>query len=110
MHLTKLESAEIQPDGTPLRKKKLFRKGAKEVIKPVNFIVITDGEATDDPKDLGIQFVQIRNDVAATRALKELDDDLHKLGDIRDIVDTTPYSMLNPVTTDELIKYHIISP
>ncbi|KAJ6458687.1 hypothetical protein DFH09DRAFT_1115374 [Mycena vulgaris] len=101
LYLTKLESAEIQPDGTPLRKK-LFRK---EVIKPVNFIVITDGEATAErPNQLGIQFVQIGNDAAATRALKELDDDLHKLGDIQDIVDTTPYSMLNPVTADGLIK------
>ncbi|KAJ6520624.1 hypothetical protein DFH09DRAFT_1194035 [Mycena vulgaris] len=117
-YLIKLEESEIQPDGTPREK-----TGTKEVIKRVNFIVITDGEATDYPKgpivdaatrlkkmtnlcmiQLGIQFVQVGNDAGATRSLKELDDDLHKAGDIRDIVDTTPYSKLNPVTADGLIK------
>ncbi|KAJ7936693.1 hypothetical protein B0H13DRAFT_1589372 [Mycena leptocephala] len=120
--LLRLEAADIQDDGTPTR------KGSKEVIKRVNLIVITDGEATDDPKtpiidaaerlaklrnlcmiqlnpsQVGIQFVQIGNDSAATRALKELDDDLQKKVNIRDIVDTTPYSKLNPVTADGLIK------
>jgi len=116
-YLTKLEAADIQPNGTPTDK----RTGKD--IKRINFIVITDGEATDNPKvavvdaaarlkalhnlnlvQLGIQFVQIGNDASATRALKELDDDIHKTGDIRDIVDTTPYSKLNPVTADGLIK------
>jgi hypothetical protein len=32
---------------------------------------------------LGIQFVQVGNDWAATRALEELDDDLQKERDIR---------------------------
>ncbi|KAJ7830810.1 hypothetical protein B0H14DRAFT_2365550 [Mycena olivaceomarginata] len=53
---------------------------------------------------IGVQFVQIGNDSRATRALKELDDDLHKTADIRDIVDTTPCTKLNPVTADGLIK------
>ncbi|KAJ7878434.1 hypothetical protein B0H13DRAFT_2052678 [Mycena leptocephala] len=115
-YLRKLENAEIQDDGTPVN-------GKGEEIKRVNFIVITDGEATDHPKvpvidaatrlmaisnlcliQLGIQFVQIGNDAAATRALKELDDDIHKAGNIRDIVDTTPYTKLSPVTADGLIK------
>ncbi|KAJ7938308.1 hypothetical protein B0H13DRAFT_1587800, partial [Mycena leptocephala] len=115
-YLRKLENAEIQDDGTPV-------DGKGEEIKRVNFIVITDGEATDHPKvpvidaasrlmaisnlcliQLGIQFVQIGNDAAATRALKELDDDIHKAGNIRDIVDTTPYTKLSPVTADGLIK------
>ncbi|KAJ6469056.1 hypothetical protein C8R47DRAFT_1055686 [Mycena vitilis] len=92
-------------------------------IKPRNIIVITDGAFTDDPAgpiiecvqrlqampnlgmtQLGIQFVQIGDDDEATKALKELDDNLHKAGNIRDIVDTTPYSRLNPVTADGLIK------
>ncbi|KAJ7462002.1 hypothetical protein FB451DRAFT_1371046 [Mycena latifolia] len=109
--------ARIDPDGTPKDKE------TGEPIKRVNFIVITDGEATDNPKypiidaasqfksitnlctiQLGIQFVQIGNDSRATNALKELDDDLHKTRNIRDIVDTTPYSKLNPVTADGLIK------
>ncbi|KAJ6524528.1 hypothetical protein B0H19DRAFT_971923, partial [Mycena capillaripes] len=115
--LKKLEEALILPDGTPTDRK------TGETIKRVNFIVITDGEATDNPKlavidaaarlkalshlcltQVGIQFVQIGNDTTATRALKELDDDIHKAGNIRDIVDTTPYSKLNPVTADGLIK------
>ncbi|KAJ7253438.1 hypothetical protein C8J57DRAFT_1137191 [Mycena rebaudengoi] len=116
-HIVRLEDARIEPDGTPKDKK------TDEVIKRVNFIVITDGEATDNPKfalvdaggrlkalknlcliQMGVQFVQIGNDPRATKALKELDDDLHKTGNIRDIVDTTPYSKLNPVTADGLIK------
>ncbi|KAJ7767853.1 hypothetical protein B0H14DRAFT_2968794 [Mycena olivaceomarginata] len=115
--IVELETARIEPDGTPRHKK------TNEVIKRVNFIVITDGEATDNPKyaiidaaarlkamanlcliQIGVQLVQIGNDSAATRALKELDDDLAKAGNIRDIVDTTPYSKLNPVTADGLIK------
>ncbi|KAJ7462012.1 hypothetical protein FB451DRAFT_1267489 [Mycena latifolia] len=115
--LVQLEDARIDPDGTPKDKE------TGEPIKRVNFIVITDGEATDNPKypiidaasrlkamtnlcmiQLGIQFVQIGNDSRATNALKELDDDLHKTRNIRDIVDTTPYSKLNPVTADGLIK------
>ncbi|KAJ7452183.1 hypothetical protein B0H11DRAFT_2074678 [Mycena galericulata] len=115
--IVELEAARIDPDGTPRHKK------TNEAIKRVNFIVITDGEATDNPKyavidaaarlkamanlcliQIGIQFVQIGNDAAATRALKELDDDLSKAGNIRDIVDTTPCSKLNPVTADGLIK------
>ncbi|KAJ7631882.1 hypothetical protein DFH06DRAFT_1223147 [Mycena polygramma] len=92
-------------------------------IKPRNIIVITDGAFTDDPAgpiiecvqrlqampnlgvtQLGIQFVQIGDDDEATKALKELDDNLHQAENIRDIVDTTPYSRLNPVTADGLIK------
>lgn len=115
--LVRLEEAHIDPDGTPKDRK------TGDAIKRVNFIVITDGEATDDPKypiidaatrlkamrnlcmvQLGVHFVQIGNDTRATRALKELDDDLHKTGNIRDIVDTTPYTKLNPVTADGLIK------
>nr|GAT46486.1 predicted protein [Mycena chlorophos] len=115
--LCQLEEAEIGPDGTPRDKV----SGAE--IKRVNFIVISDGEASDDPRyaiidaamrlqairnlcliQLGIQFVQIGNDPSATRALKELDDDLHRKANIRDIVDTTPYAKLNPVTAEGLMK------
>jgi len=81
----------------------------KRPVKPVNYIVITDGQPSDDPgevikkvaakldkKDypasqLGIQFLQIGNDAEATAYLQELDDDLSKCG-CRDIVDTTPYT------------------
>ncbi|KAH7887317.1 hypothetical protein F5I97DRAFT_817102 [Phlebopus sp. FC_14] len=90
-------------------------------IKPVNFLVITDGEPTDDPQSVivaaahrldaghfplsqvGIQFVQIGDSQSATRALKALDDDLHDVHKIRDIVDTTPYSNV-PLTDDLLVK------
>ncbi|KAK7053973.1 hypothetical protein R3P38DRAFT_2853527 [Favolaschia claudopus] len=115
--LRMLEEAHIEPDGTPIE----INSGTE--IKRVNVIVITDGVATDDPKyaiidaasrlkairdlcliQLGIQFVQVGNDPRATKALKELDDDLHRTRNIRDIVDTTPYSKLNPVTAEGLIK------
>ncbi|EHS63795.1 uncharacterized protein PGTG_21812 [Puccinia graminis f. sp. tritici CRL 75-36-700-3] len=92
-------------------------------IKPLNLIVITDGEG-DDPDtlahalagfsnrldlgrfpltQLGVQFVQIGDDRDATRFLQALDDELKsELGGQRDIVDFTPYQ--GGVTTRFLIK------
>ncbi|KAJ7619374.1 hypothetical protein FB45DRAFT_930595 [Roridomyces roridus] len=115
--LDQLEAANIEPDGTPKNKE------TRKEIKRVNIIVVTDGEASDDPKQtiieaatrltnlrnlcmiqVGIQFVQIGSDPGATQALKQLDDDLEKAHNIRDIVDTTPYSELHPVTAEALIK------
>ena len=82
-------------------------------VKPLNIIVITDGQATDDVESVilsaarkldkldicawqvGIQFFQVGNDKAATKMLKELDDNLgHKEGkprEVRDMVDTIPW-------------------
>ncbi|KAF7373487.1 hypothetical protein MSAN_00558600 [Mycena sanguinolenta] len=116
-YITKLARARIQPDGTPID-----RETGKE-IKRMNLIVITDGVASDDPKtsiihaakrlmampdlclvQLGIQFVQIGNDAKATKALQILDDELQEAGHIRDIVDTTPYHKLHPVTARGLVK------
>ncbi|GAB1523706.1 hypothetical protein RhiTH_006856 [Rhizoctonia solani] len=89
-------------------------------IKPVNYIVITDGAPSDDPESVivaaakrldkgefplsqvGIQFVQIGSDPEATQALEELDDDLAGKYDIRDIVDTTPYT--TELSGETLIK------
>jgi hypothetical protein len=42
---------------------------------------------------MGVQFVQIGNDPRATKALKELDDDLHKTGNIRVCVAFVPYDL-----------------
>lgn len=89
-------------------------------VKPINFIIITDGQPTDEPGDiikrvaakldkkdypasqLGIQFLQIGNDAGAKAYLTELDDDLQKSG-IRDIVDTTPYDG-SRLTADMIAK------
>jgi len=78
--------------------------------KPISLVCITDGVPTDDPKEViisaarrldhsgvpsnkfGIQFVQIGDDADATKALKELDDDIAGENGIRDMVDTTPCS------------------
>jgi len=51
---------------------------------------------------LGIQIVQIGNSREATEFLRELDDDLQKKYNIRDIVDTTPY--FGTLSSDALIK------
>ncbi|KAJ7151191.1 hypothetical protein C8R46DRAFT_1123515 [Mycena filopes] len=80
-------------------------------LKRVNYIVITDGAPTDraetEPElvivnaakeldaqhalltQVGIQFVQIGSNTAATRYLESLDNNLRTKHDIRDIVDTT---------------------
>lgn len=101
-YLLELEKARDQADeGDP---------GPLHSIKPVNFIILTDGAPTDDPESVivtaarrldarnfpisqvGIQFVQIGNDPKAAQALQELDDELATTHGIRDMVDTTPYS------------------
>jgi Mg-chelatase subunit ChlD len=112
-YVEKLESA--------ARRKKKGDHLALKQIKPVNFIVITDGAPTDEPADsivslarrldrgnfplaqVGIQFVQIGNDKEATEFLKQLDDDLSSTYGVRDIVDTTPFLGMN-ITAEMLLK------
>ncbi|KAK0490485.1 hypothetical protein IW261DRAFT_16118 [Armillaria novae-zelandiae] len=85
-----------------------------------NYIVITDGQATDDPAtviaamakrldngnfpqtQVGIQFIQIGNSSKAARYLRELDDDLRNKYNIRDMVDTTEHH--GQLTGEYLIK------
>ncbi|KAI9064812.1 hypothetical protein FKP32DRAFT_1568950 [Trametes sanguinea] len=94
---------------------------AVKKIKPVNYIVITDGAPTDDPasviaaaakrlddgqyplSQVGIQFVQIGNNRAATEYLRTLDDELQGVYRVRDIVDTTPY-LGGRLSADTIIK------
>ncbi|KAF2740806.1 hypothetical protein EJ04DRAFT_539996 [Polyplosphaeria fusca] len=79
--------------------------------KPINIIIITDGEPSDDVESpiisaakkldkldaeswqVGIQFFQVGKDAAAREHLKQLDDGLSELAGqpIRDIVDTVPF-------------------
>ncbi|WVQ75085.1 hypothetical protein IAR50_004694 [Cryptococcus sp. DSM 104548] len=83
---------------------------SEENVKPLNVVVVTDGAPTDDPESVivavarrldrgeyplsqvGIQFLQIGDDVGATMALQQLDDELSGTHQIRDIVDTVPDS------------------
>ncbi|KAF9456828.1 hypothetical protein BDZ94DRAFT_1274706 [Collybia nuda] len=89
--------------------------------RPIAIVVITDGVPTDDlttvivnaarrldrnnvpPKKFGVQFAQIGNDPEATEALQELDDDLSRTYNIRDMVDTTPYNPHNGFFTSETL-------
>ncbi|PBK73158.1 hypothetical protein ARMSODRAFT_953639 [Armillaria solidipes] len=89
-------------------------------IKHRNYIVITDGQATDDPAtviaamakrldngnfpqtQVGIQFIQIGKSSKAARYLRELDDDLRNKFNIRDMVDTTEHH--GQLTGEYLIK------
>ncbi|KAG0126007.1 hypothetical protein HOY82DRAFT_672726 [Tuber indicum] len=77
--------------------------------KPLNILVLTDGEPTDDPESVivaaarnldrlnaplhqvGIQFIQIGDEEGAREALEELDDALEEIYGIRDMVDFTPF-------------------
>ncbi|KAF2497200.1 hypothetical protein BU16DRAFT_617212 [Lophium mytilinum] len=84
-----------------------------ETTKPVNIIVITDGEPSDDVESViihaakrldkldapawqvGIQFFQVGKEPGAKEHLKSLDDELAAIAgddDLRDIVDTVPYT------------------
>ncbi|KAH8834204.1 hypothetical protein DL96DRAFT_485483 [Flagelloscypha sp. PMI_526] len=86
-------------------------------LKPLNLIVVTDGVPKTRPEvvirqfaqllddgdwpltQVGIQFVQIGDDKAATQYLQFLDNELKG---IRDIVDTTPYG--GEFTTETLLE------
>lgn len=84
-----------------------------ENTKPVNIIVITDGEPSDDVESpiiqaakkldrldapawqLGIQFFQVGKEPGAREHLKQLDDGLREVAgtdELRDIVDTVPFT------------------
>jgi uncharacterized protein YegL len=84
-----------------------------ETTKPINIIVITDGEPTDDVESpiiaaakkldkldapawqVGIQFFQVGKEPGAREHLKQLDDGLRELSgqdELRDIVDTVPFT------------------
>ncbi|KAH7459060.1 hypothetical protein FOMA001_g20339 [Fusarium oxysporum f. sp. matthiolae] len=98
----------------------LSRRAANvDSTKPVNIIVITDGCPTDDPESIivhhakkldqieapphqvGIQFFQVGNELGATRALRELDDDLADQG-IRDMVDTATWNSTTSENSEAL--------
>lgn len=87
-----------------------LEQNPKNPPKPVNIIVITDGEPSDDveslivaaakkldkleaePWQIGIQFFQVGGDPQARKHLEELDDALSDMGGgCRDIVDTVPF-------------------
>lgn len=91
--------------------------------KPLNIVVLTDGEPTDSPEpvivwaarkleslnaplhQVGIQFLQIGNEEGAREALEELDDALADIYGIRDMVDTTRYvGAREPISGDVLLK------
>ncbi|KAI0467877.1 hypothetical protein F4859DRAFT_227949 [Xylaria cf. heliscus] len=105
----------------------------QELPKPLNIIVITDGEASDKDDlrntlirqaerldalsapyhQLGVQFFQVGKDEPAARHLVELDNDLGKYRrgkEIRDIVDCITYEELskeagcNQLTADVILK------
>ncbi|MCJ1383089.1 hypothetical protein MMC17_006202 [Xylographa soralifera] len=94
--------------------------------KPMNIIVLTDGGANDPNQtqkllvrvareldamwapsyQLGIQFVQVGDDPQATKYLKILDDQLEKMHDVRDMIDTTRFIFTEDGTAlgDKLLK------
>ncbi|EIW76378.1 hypothetical protein CONPUDRAFT_130975 [Coniophora puteana RWD-64-598 SS2] len=100
-------------------------KKRKKTIKPVNYLVITDGRPDDEqdledaivkfahwldreeypPTQVGIQFVQVGNDSEASEYLQKLDNNLSPKKGIRDIVDTERYN--GDVTAAKLIKLMI---
>jgi uncharacterized protein YegL len=119
------------PTGTRLRKilKPYIERceADPDATKPLNIIVITDGEPSDDVEgtiiwaakrldkmdapawQVGIQFFQVGNEPGAREHLKSLDDDLGELAgidDLRDMVDTVPWTAENGGTlnADGILK------
>ncbi|KAG8726064.1 hypothetical protein FRC11_000904 [Ceratobasidium sp. 423] len=100
-YITKIEAAKTKSGGAdPLQ-------GG---IRPLNLIVVTDGEPSDDPESVivtaarrldagqfsltqvGIQFIQVGDDKSASKALEKLDNNLRENHNVRDIVDTRPFN------------------
>jgi uncharacterized protein YegL len=101
-----------------------LEKYGEDRTKPVNIIVITDGVPTDDVEQeiiwtakkldkldapssqLGIQMLQVGREPEARKHLKQLDDELSAEEDIRDIVDTVPFSGAHDeeLTADGILK------
>ncbi|KAL8826484.1 MAG: hypothetical protein Q9191_003772 [Dirinaria sp. TL-2023a] len=103
------------PTGTRLHNilrpylRELEAKG-EEAVKPLNVIIITDGQATDDVQSVilsaaakldrldapawqvGIQFFQVGNDPEATLMLQDMDDQLGRSSGVRDMVDTMSWA------------------
>lgn len=96
-------------------------------IKPMNIIVITDGEPTDPQKlekvivntakeldnleaqerQIGVQFFQVGSDEAATESLEELDNSLVEEWGVRDMVDTVSWKKMNEgngLSADGILK------
>ncbi|KAI1807774.1 hypothetical protein F4811DRAFT_559577 [Daldinia bambusicola] len=98
-------------------------------VRPINVIVITDGQPTDEPGEIiaaaarrldamgapphqvGVQFFQVGRDPGATRALRDLDDELCRRESIRDMVDTATFNATGPsgrgnpsLTADGILK------
>ncbi|CAE6478203.1 unnamed protein product [Rhizoctonia solani] len=110
-YITRIEAAKTKSGGAD----------PSESVKPLNLIVITDGEPGDDPEgviaaaarrldagrfsltQVGIQFIQVGDDKSASKALKELDEHLHEGHNVRDIVDTRPFTG-KKLTTEVLIE------
>lgn len=91
--------------------------------RPMNVIVITDGVPSDDVESVviaaarkldkldaeawqvGIQFVQVGEEMGAREHLESLDDEIGKMGDgCRDIVDTVPFVSGQNLTADKILK------
>ncbi|KAI0795046.1 hypothetical protein C8Q75DRAFT_803883 [Abortiporus biennis] len=102
-------------------KKATKNGGSADGLKKVIYLIITDGEPTDDPcetisdvkaflgdyglshaSQMSFQFVQIGNDPEGTKYLKELDGD-DTMNEALDIVDTEPYDGA-PLTAEKIIK------
>lgn len=102
----------------------MSKKNQQNRVKPLNIIVITDGKATDDvessiisaakkldkmgaePWQVGIQFFQVGEDRAAAADLQELDDGLADQHNVRDMVDTVPWTGVGgtSLTADGIMK------
>ena len=102
-----------------------YKKNKK--VKPLNVIVITDGEPTDpdrleksiircareldamgaNDRQVGVQFFQVGSDDAATESLEELDNALVEEHGVRDMVDTISWKKMNEgngLTADGILK------
>ena len=128
--LGEVTPSEATPTGRKLgeileRYLKLYRQD--RVIKPLNIIIITDGEPSDPYKlkkcivecakqldqmqapdrQVGVQFFQVGNDDTATESLEELDNALAEEFRIRDMVDTVSWREINDengLTADAILK------
>ncbi|NEO19181.1 MULTISPECIES: VWA domain-containing protein [unclassified Moorena] len=82
--------------------------GEPDERKAVMKVIIEASRRIDVDEELGISFIQIGNDLQATKFLKILDDELQNAGAKFDIVDTVTIDQMEDMTLTEVLINAII--
>jgi hypothetical protein len=98
-------AGKTQPNGEIIL---VVTDGEPDDRKAVVQVIIEASQKLDRDEELGISFIQVGTDEAATKFLKILDDDLERAGAKFDIVDTITMNDMEDLTLREVLLNAII--